>query len=74
MRAQKKLMQNPEDHCIYAKKTKHWKVTIIKGVDDLMIVADDEGLMKDEKDKFKMKDLGKVKHVLVLISLSLIDV
>lgn len=60
--------QNPADHCVYAKETKHGKVIMIIWVDDLIIATSNEGLMLNVKgmlsEKFKMKDLGVLKHFL----------
>lgn len=60
--------QNPADHCVYAKETIHGKAIIIIWVDDLIIAASNEEVMKDVKkmlsENFKMKDLGKLKHFL----------
>lgn len=60
--------QNPADHCVYTKETKHGKVIMIIWVDDLIIAAGNEKVMKDVKEmlsvRFKMKDLGRLKHYL----------
>lgn len=60
--------QNPADHCVYTKETKLGKVIMIIWVDDLIIAASNEKVMKDVKEmlseKFKMKDLGRLKHFL----------
>jgi len=59
--------QNPADHCVYAKETEDGKVIIIIWVDDLIIAAN-EKILKEVKEmlsaKFKMKDLGRLKHFL----------
>ncbi len=60
--------QNPADHCVYAKESKEGKVITIIWVDDLIIAASDKERLKNVKEmlaeKFKMKDLGKLKHFL----------
>lgn len=60
--------QNPADHCVYAKESKGGKVIIITWVDDLIIAASNQERLKEVKEmlaeKFKMKDLGKLKHFL----------
>ena len=60
--------QNPADHCVYAKESKDEEVIIIIWVDDLIIAASNEKVLKEVKQmlagKFKMKDLGCLKHFL----------
>lgn len=60
--------QNPADHCVYAKESKGDKVIIIIWVDDLIIAASNEVVLKEVKEmlcvRFKMKDLGILKHFL----------
>lgn len=60
--------QNPTDHCVYAKQTKHGKTIMIIWVDDLIIAASNEKVMTNAKkmlsERFKMKDLGDLKHFL----------
>lgn len=60
--------QNPADHCVYAKETKQGKVIVIIWVDDLIIAASNEDVMRDGKEmlseRFKMKDLGMLQHFL----------
>ena len=60
--------QNLADHCVYAKETEEGKVIIIIWVDDLIIAASNEKILKEVKGmlsaKFKMKDLGRLKHFL----------
>lgn len=60
--------QNPADHCVYAKESKGDKVFIIIWVDDLIIAASNERILNEVKQmlsvKFKMKDLGTLKHFL----------
>ncbi len=62
------IIQNPADHCVYTRETKNEKVIIIIWVDDLIIAASDENSLKVVKEmltaRFKMKDLGKLKHFL----------
>jgi len=60
--------QNQADHCVYAKESKEEKVIIAIWVDDLIIAASDTKCLEKVKNmlstKFKMKDLGRVKHFL----------
>ena len=60
--------QNPADHCVYAKETEEGKVIIIIWVDDLIIAASNEKILKEVKGmlsaKCKMKDFGRLKHFL----------
>lgn len=60
--------QNPADHCVYAKESHDGKVIIIIWVDDLIIAASNDKILKEVKEmlsaKFKMKDLGRLKHFL----------
>ncbi|KAJ8381057.1 hypothetical protein SKAU_G00018350 [Synaphobranchus kaupii] len=60
--------QNPADHCVYAKETESGKVIMIIWVDDLIIAASNETVLKDVKEmlsaKFKMKDLGRLNRFL----------
>jgi len=61
------FVQNPADPCVYTRETNE-KVILIIWVDDLIIAASDENALKVVKEmltaKFKMKDLGKLKHFL----------
>ncbi len=60
--------QNPADHCVYAKETEQGKIIMIIWVDDLIITGSNKKEMKDVKEmlseKFKMKDLGRLKGAL----------
>ena len=60
--------QNPADHCVYAKESKGEKVMIAIWVDDLIIAASNTKSLQKVKNmlstKFKMKDLGRIKHFL----------
>lgn len=60
--------QNPADNCVYARESKDGKVIIIIWVDDLIIAASNEERLREVKEmlaeKFKMKDLGRLKHFL----------
>lgn len=62
------FIQNLADYCVYSKRSGKDRVIIIIWVDDLIIAASDNSLLKDVKEmltsKFKMKDLGKLKHFL----------
>lgn len=65
---QNKFQQNQADHCVYTREKQNEKVIIVIWVDDLIIAASDENAMKVTKEmltaRFKMKDLGKLKHFL----------
>lgn len=54
------------DYCLYFKKKNNLDVYIILFVDDLLICSSDDDVISDIKstlaEKFKMKDLGKVKN------------
>lgn len=58
--------QNPVDHCVYSKVTDKEKVHIIIWVDDLIIAASNDNVLKRVKEmlkaKLRMKDLGKLTH------------
>ncbi len=60
--------QNPADHCVYTRETKGQKVIIVIWVDDLVIAASDDNVLRNVKEmltaKFQMKDLGKLKSFL----------
>lgn len=60
--------QNAADHCVYVREGANEKVIIIIWVDDVIIAASDENALKVVKEmlkeKFKMKDLGQLKHFL----------
>ncbi|XP_066542004.1 uncharacterized protein [Hoplias malabaricus] len=60
------FVQNPADHCVYTRMTENEKVILIIWVDDLLIGASDVKALTMVKEmltaKFKMKDLGKLKH------------
>lgn len=60
--------QNQADHCVYSKESNNEKVIILIWVDDLIIAATNERILSEVKEmlakKFKMKDLGKLKHFL----------
>ncbi len=62
------FVQNSADHCVYSKLTGKERVTVIIWVDDLIIAASDNDLLNNVKkmmtSRFKMKDLGKLKHFL----------
>lgn len=62
------FMQSPVDHCVYTRKTRKDKVIMIIWVDDIITAASDESDLKTVKGmltvKFKMKDMGKLKHFL----------
>ncbi len=61
-------MQNQADYCVYTWETANEKVIIVIWVDDLLIVASDENVLRRVKDmlteRFQMKDLGKLRHFL----------
>lgn len=56
--------QNPADHCVYTKEKGNEKVILLVWVDDLIIAANNESVLKNVKrmltENFKMKDLGKL--------------
>lgn len=60
--------QNPANHCVYTKETDHEKTIMIIWVDDVIIAASNEKVIRDVKEmlsaKFRMKDLGRLKHFL----------
>lgn len=66
--SENEFVQNPADHCVYTRETENEKVIMVIWVDDLIIAASDENALKVVKEmlaaKFKMKDLGKLKHFL----------
>ena len=61
-------MQNDADHCVYRKESEKERVILLIWVDDLLIAANNNGSLNDVKEmlkrKFKMKDLGELKHFL----------
>ena len=62
------FVQNPADHCVYTRENQNEKVILIIWVDDLILAASDESVLKSVKsmltERFQMKDLGKMKHFL----------
>ena len=62
------FVQNPADHCVYTKQIGKERAIVVIWVDDLVIAASNDDLLSDVKKtlavKFKMKDLGKLKHFL----------
>lgn len=60
--------QNPADNCVYTKEKPNEKVILIVWVDDLIIAANNESVLKNVKrmltERFKMKDMGRLKHFL----------
>ena len=61
--------QNPADHCVYTKESKQTgKVIVVIWVDDLIIAANNTKSLEQVKTmlstRFKMKDLGRLKHFL----------
>jgi len=62
------FVQSEVDHCVYIKQLADKLIVILIWVDDLIIAASDDLLMCDTKnmmrEKFKMKDLGKLSHFL----------
>ena len=62
------FVQSDVDHCVYVKQSMNNMTVILIWVDDLIIAASDALLMCDTKsmlkEKFKMKDLGKLSHFL----------
>lgn len=63
------FIQNPADHCVYSKDTSNGeKIIVIIWVDDLIIAGSNSQTIQNVKcilgSKFKMKDLGQLKHFL----------
>ena len=62
------FVQNPADTCVYTKEKHNEKVILIIWVDDLIIAASNENVLKNVKgiltERFKMKDLGKLRYFL----------
>lgn len=60
--------QNPADNCQYTRGKQNEKVILIVWVDDLIIAANNEKVVKSVKmmltERFKMKDLGKLNNFL----------
>lgn len=60
--------QNPADNCLYTREKQNEKVILIIWVDDLIIAANTEEIVKSVKmmltERFKMKHLGKLKKFL----------
>ncbi|MCW4346512.1 MAG: reverse transcriptase domain-containing protein [Candidatus Thiodiazotropha endolucinida] len=63
-----KFAQSPTDHCVYIQRVEKDIVMIVVWVDDLIIAASNESLLTETKqmlkDKFNMKDLGKLSYFL----------
>ena len=63
-----KMISHRADHCVYAKEADDGKVIIIIWVDDLIIAASNDKILKKVKEmlseKIKLKDLGRLKHFL----------
>ena len=62
------FVQSPTDSCVYTKHEGDNMVAIVVWVDDLIVGANDPELLSENKqilkDKFKMKDLGKLSYYL----------
>lgn len=62
------FVQNSADTCVYTRERNNEKVILIIWVDDLIIAANNESVLKNVKrmlaERFKMKDMGKLKHFL----------
>ncbi len=62
------FVQNLADYCAYSKQIDKERVILIIWVDDLIIAANNDQILKSVKEmlvaKFKMKDLGKRRHFL----------
>ena len=65
---EKGFVRNDADHCVYSKESENEKVILLVWVDDLIIAGSNNTLLSDVKDmlkrRFKMKDLGPLKHFL----------
>ncbi len=59
--SQNDFIQNPADHCVYSKQTGSEKIILIIWVDDSRTLRNVKKMLEE---KFKMKDLGKLKHFL----------
>lgn len=63
-----KFVQSQSDHCVYTKSTEDETIIIIVWVDDIVIAANNEDVIhktkKVLKDRFRMKDLGKLNYFL----------
>lgn len=61
-------MQSDVDNCVYVKQIEDKMIVIVIWVDDLIIGASNDLLLCDTKnmlkERFKMKDLGKLSHFL----------
>lgn len=64
------FVQNDADHCVYSRESENEKVILLVWVDDLIIVASNNTLLRDVKEmlkkRFKMKAMGSLKHFLGL--------
>ena len=64
------FVQNDADQCFYSKESKNEKVILLMWVGDLIIFASISTLLNDVKEmlkrQFKMKDMGPLKHFLVI--------
>ncbi|KAL6490090.1 hypothetical protein MHYP_G00004350 [Metynnis hypsauchen] len=62
------FVQNDADHCVYTRESRSEKVILLVWVDDLIIAASDNIILRDVKEmlkrRFKMKDMGPLKHFL----------
>lgn len=60
--SEKGFNQNPANNCLYSREKQNEKVVLIVRVDDLIIAANTEEIVKTVKrmltERFKMKDLG----------------
>lgn len=60
--------QNQADYRVYAKESNNEKVIFIIWVDDLIIAATNDTILREVKEilagRFKMKDLGRLRHFL----------
>ena len=62
------FMQSPTDNCVYTKHEGNNIVVIVLWVDEFIVVAKDPKVLSENKqilkDKFKMKNLGKLSYFL----------
>jgi len=62
------FVQCDVDHCVYVKHVESQMIVIAIWVDDLIIGASNDSMLCDTKnmlkERFKMKDLGKLSHFL----------
>lgn len=62
------FVQNTADYCVYCKTVGNERIILIIWVDDLLLATSDVEMLSEVKEmlgtKFKIKDLGRLKHFL----------